>query len=105
MAAEPDGQALVCKIREVGSTPIVASKRYKGGLVKAKITSFMFRTAQYEIQSGQVKVLLTMDYAGNTFRINNIDGVADLIVLREVERVANDLLSRKHNVNFAYKFQ
>jgi hypothetical protein len=63
------------------------------------INSFVFNYAQYEITdiSGN-RGLLKIDYKNKT---HSYEGIADQDLTLELNKIARDLLSRKHGVNFA----
>lgn len=68
------------------------------------ITSFVFGEAHYHLQSktGE-EVLLVVHYKKNYFEIKSVSGIATKAFLAESGKIAKDLLSRKHAVNFANK--
>lgn len=72
------------------------------------ISSFYFQTARYLVSDefGN-EVVLENNYHQKTFKLKTVKKVdANILVLKQkLEKVAVDLLERKHNVNFAYKFQ
>jgi len=64
------------------------------------INSFMFQRAQYLLSDGRSgSAVLKVDYAGNTYEISDSSTV-DEAFKAEIHRVAQDLLKRKHGVNF-----
>ena len=62
-----------------------------------RINKFYLKHAVYEIEVGGVTSALLLDYAANKYQqVGEQSGTAD--------EIARLLLSKKHNVNFAYKF-
>lgn len=89
----------------------MARKPRKLGFFNGKMKSikqFFFDKAKYRVgdKVGN-EVFLAIDYKNDAFRIGVIrrrdDGLSRL--KRDVAVVARDLLSRKHNINFAKKFK
>lgn len=62
-----------------------------------KINKFYLQQAVYRIEVEGLELALLLDYAGNKYEV--IGGESD-----RVGEIAELLLSKKHNVNFAYKF-
>lgn len=89
----------------------MARKPRKLGFFSAKmsnINTFYFDKAKY--RAGDVfgnEIFAAIDYKNNNFEIIEITKMDDniLVLRQQVTSVARDLLSRKHNVNFAKKFQ
>ena len=66
------------------------------------ITNFVFDKAQYEISDRNGNFgLLKIDYKNNKYDFKTVQKSIKLI--KEADRVAKDLLKRKHGVNFANK--
>jgi hypothetical protein len=65
------------------------------------IKAFLFNQAEYRISDGESEVLLRVDYANNAFVIEEIGKNADRKLKTEITEIAQDLLKRKHGVNFA----
>ena len=66
----------------------------------------MFGMARYQVgNSSGSSVTLTIDYENNRFDLSQDGSTADKAFLLEVKRVAQDLLQRKHGVNFAERVQ
>lgn len=62
-----------------------------------QITKFYVKSAVYEIEShGETSVML-LNYGGNTY-----EGIGKRS--KRIEAIAQEMLTKKHNVNFAYKF-
>ncbi|OGM74828.1 hypothetical protein A2382_03370 [Candidatus Woesebacteria bacterium RIFOXYB1_FULL_38_16] len=74
-------------------------------MLKTKyINEFYFEKARYRISDGKNNVFfLDVDYKNNCFSTTFIKSVALGNMKSEVEKIARDLLSRKHNVNFVNK--
>jgi hypothetical protein len=62
-----------------------------------RVNKFYLKHAVYEIEVGGVTSALLLDYAGNRYQLVGEQN-------SEADEVARLLLSKKHNVNFAYKF-
>lgn len=61
------------------------------------VNKFYLKHAVYEIEVGGVTSALLLDYAANRYQmVGEQNSTAD--------EIAKLLLSKKHNVNFAYKF-
>lgn len=61
------------------------------------VNKFYLKHAVYEIEVGGVTSALLLDYAANRYQlVGEQNSTAD--------EIAELLLSKKHNVNFAYKF-
>ncbi len=62
-----------------------------------RVNKFYLKHAVYEIEVGGVTSALLLDYAANRYQlVGEQNSTAD--------EIARLLLSKKHNVNFAYKF-
>lgn len=61
------------------------------------INKFYLQQAVYRIEVGGEEVALLLDYAGNKYYV--IGGES-----KRVGEIAELLLAKKHNINFAYKF-
>ena len=62
-----------------------------------RVNKFYLKHAVYEIEVGGVTSALLLDYAANKYQlVGEQNSTAD--------EIARLLLSKKHNVNFAYKF-
>ena len=60
------------------------------------ITKFYIDKAKYRAEDNRGKVIwVEINYWQNTFKISHGD--------KELERIAKNLLRRKHKVNFVYK--
>lgn len=75
----------------------------KGGTVMKvqNIKAFLFNQAEYRITDGKSDVMLKVDYANNAFAIEELGQNADQKLKSEIAEIAQDLLKRKHGVNFA----
>lgn len=62
------------------------------------ITKFYLKHAVYEVGIGAKSVTLLLNYGGNTYEVVGGSNKG------KVGEIARLLLSKKHNVNFAYKF-
>jgi hypothetical protein len=62
-----------------------------------KVREFYLKQAIYQVKIGNNEVTLLMNYSANEYEIvgNKSKKIAD---------IAKSLLSKKHGVNFAYKF-
>lgn len=68
------------------------------------IDSFVFDSANYAISNGKgVVVTLKIDYKNNKYSIEKSNNIKDKNFQKEIEKIAMDLLKRKHAVNFAEK--
>lgn len=65
------------------------------------IKAFVFNQAEYRISDGKSDVMLKIDYANNAFTIEELGDNADQKLKSEIVSIAEDLLKRKHGVNFA----
>lgn len=70
------------------------------------IKSFRFGYARYHLDNGDGdKILLRIDYWNNKFEIVSKGTKIDELFRSEVQKMAADLLLRKHGVNFARKLE
>lgn len=68
------------------------------------IKSFRFGYARYHLNDGDGDyIYLKIDYKNNKFKILTNGKKRNANFRNEVKKVAEDLLLRKHNVNFASK--
>ena len=65
------------------------------------ITQFLFQNAQYYLsnQKGS-ELVLKINYQKNSFLVKNL-GVPNQEFSEEAKKIAQSLLIRKHNINFA----
>jgi hypothetical protein len=62
-----------------------------------QVSKFYLKQAVYQVEVGGREAVLLMNYSGNTYEVVGYkSGV--------VEQIAQALLSKKHGINFAYKF-
>lgn len=68
------------------------------------ITGFRFGYARYNLEDGAGdSLLLKIDYQHDKYKIVSQGPVINPHFRAEVNRIASDLLARKHGVNFARK--
>ena len=62
-----------------------------------QVNKFYLKHAVYQVEIDGQEVALLLDYSGNKYEVVGGDNP-------KVEEIAKLLLGKKHNVNFAYKF-
>jgi hypothetical protein len=67
------------------------------------ISKFIFNKAEYLLADESGSLLLRIDYYHNTFEIEQQTETIKKSLHQEAKTIAQDLLSRKHGVNFAEK--
>lgn len=67
-------------------------------VLMAKITKFYLDKASYSVGNDKTDAMLVVDYKNNMFSYSGK-------MKNEVDKVAKDLLQRKHGVNFADKIR
>jgi len=66
------------------------------------INAFLFDQAHYKvISTAGDEITLSVDYKNNKYLVNGF--ISDKKFQQEIEEIAQGLLKRKHNVNFAEK--
>lgn len=75
----------------------------KGGkTIKVQsISKFIFNKAEYLLEDDSGSLLLKIDYFHNSFEIEQQTATITKALSNEAKRIADDLLSRKHGINFA----
>ncbi len=66
-----------------------------------RIKQFIFNNARYNVRGVQDDVILEIDYLNNRYKLKNKRNILSKDFEREVQAIAQDLLRRKHAVNFA----
>lgn len=69
---------------------------------KMKIQKFIFQQAKYFVSNGVDEVFLDVDYKNNSYTIEGNTKVKAFE--KELDGIARELLIKKHNTNFADKF-
>lgn len=62
-----------------------------------KIAKFFLDKATYKVISSKGEINMEIDYWNNKFKLSAPD--------KKLEKIAKHLLSKKHRINFAWKFQ
>ncbi len=62
-----------------------------------QVNKFYLKQAVYQVEVDGSEYALLMDYAGNKYEVIGKDN-------SRIDEIATALLSKKHGVNFAYKF-
>jgi hypothetical protein len=66
------------------------------------ITNFVFNYAQYDVTDDKGShALLKINYKDNDYSVDFVNDKQDPDLKNEASNIAQDLLSRKHGVNFA----
>jgi hypothetical protein len=62
-----------------------------------QVTKFYLKQAVYQVEIDGVESAMLLDYSGNKYEvIGNVNA--------KIEEIAHLMLRKKHNINFAYKF-
>ncbi|MFZ2199539.1 MAG: hypothetical protein WAV40_01985 [Microgenomates group bacterium] len=62
-----------------------------------QVNKFYLKHAVYQIEIDGVESAILMDYSGNKYEV-----IGDLNA--KIDEIAHLMLRKKHNINFAYKF-
>lgn len=65
------------------------------------IKEFRFNKAEYLVKRDKEALILVIDYKNNTFKVLKESPVVSNELEIEAREIAEDLLRRKHGVNFA----
>ncbi|OGC69310.1 hypothetical protein A2415_02950 [candidate division WWE3 bacterium RIFOXYC1_FULL_39_7] len=65
------------------------------------IKSFEFDNAQYLVSDGETSLVLKVNYKNNKYEIEHNGKSVPAYLKKEASAIAEDLLERKHGVNFA----
>jgi len=62
-----------------------------------QVTKFYLKQAVYQVEIDGVESVILMDYSGNKYELIGKVNV-------KIDEIAQLMLRKKHNINFAYKF-
>ncbi len=65
------------------------------------IKQFIFNNARYNVRGFQDDVILEIDYLDNRYKLISYGNILSKDFERDVHAIAQDLLKRKHGINFA----